>query len=275
MANIKTQQQRLRDIQLEILEIIDSLCRENNLHYSLYAGTLLGAVRHQGFIPWDDDLDVCMPRDDYEKFLYLWEDKDHPGFILQNKNNTPSFTQSFSKIRKDHTAYLQYEWEKGRYHTGIFVDIFPVDRCPESFLKQKRFQWQCMKYQLYTREFVPPKSSLLIKIVSKAFLILTSPNKRQKYRGVFEHKLMDIYSHNDLPIIFIESMSTLRLVYPNDLLKDYIDMSFEKKEYQCIARWDEYLKLKYGDYMTLPPKEERIWKHNQLIIDFDHNYEEG
>ena len=103
----KTQQQKLWDVQLDILNLIDQVCSKNDLQYSLYAGTLLGAVRHKGFIPWDDDLDICMPREDYEKFLKIWKDEDHPGYILQNKRNTPLFTQSFTKIRKDHTTFLQ------------------------------------------------------------------------------------------------------------------------------------------------------------------------
>ncbi len=116
--NERVTQRKLWDIQLEILDVIDLICRKNGLRYSLYAGSLLGAVRHQGYIPWDDDLDICMPREDYERFLDIWKDKDHPGYIMQNKHNTPSFTQSFTKIRKDHTTFLQYEWEK--------IDIIPV-----------------------------------------------------------------------------------------------------------------------------------------------------
>lgn len=268
------QQQKLWDVLLDILDIIDEVCKENDLHYSLYAGTLLGAVRHQGFIPWDDDLDICMPRDDYEKFIEKWNNQDHPGYILQNKRNTPSFTQSFSKIRKDHTTFLQFEWEKDRYHTGIFVDIFPVDRCPSSYLQQHLFRWRCMKYQLYTREFVPPKASLPTRMVSVILLALTTSKNRQAYRSRFENKLKILFSHSELPTVAIESMATINQTFPNDLLNDYEDLPFEGKKYKCFVQRDVYLTLKYGQYMQLPPEEERVWKHDHLIIDFDQNYGE-
>ena len=272
--NTEIQRRKLWDIQLDILNIIDQVCRENNLHYSLYAGTLIGAVRHQGFIPWDDDLDICMPRKDYESFLEIWEDQDHPGYILQNKRNTHSFTQSFSKIRKDHTTFLQYDWEKERYHTGIFVDIFPIDRCPVSFLRQRFFFWKCMKYQLYTREFTPPKASILTKTVSRVLLSLSSSDGRKKYRERFEQELNRLYAHTDFPVVAIETTASMKQIYSNDLPDEYIDLLFEGKEYQCFSKWDEYLKLKYGDYMELPSEKERVWKHSQLIIDFNHNYGE-
>ena len=267
----ESKQQELWDIQINILNVIDQVCKENDLHYSLYAGTLLGAVRHQGFIPWDDDLDVCMPRNDYEKFLMLWKDEDHPGYILQNKRNTPSFTQSFSKIRKDNTTFLQYEWEKGRYHTGIFVDIFPIDRCPASSLKQIHFCWQCMKYQLFTREFVPPKASFLVRAVSRAFLFLTSKFGRQKYRNYFEKKLINLFNNSEFPIVTIETTDELKKRYPNNLTDNYVEILFEGKKYPCFSQWDKFLRIQYGDYLKLPPEEERIWKHNHLTIDFNHN----
>lgn len=270
----KIQQQELWGIQLEILDVIDKVCRDNDLHYSLYAGSLIGAVRHKGFIPWDDDLDICMPRGDYEEFLKIWKEQEHLGYILQNKRNTPSFTQSFSKIRKDHTAFLQYEWEKGRYHTGIFVDIFPIDRCPTSFLKLCLFHWKCMKYQLFTREFHPAEASLQVKMVSKFLLVTTSKNKRKKYRDRFEQELIKLYNDPELPTTTIETVSEMKKTYPNDLTNNYVNLSFNGREYQCFSQWDKFLSLKYGDYMKFPPEEKRTWKHEHLIIDFDRNYGE-
>ena len=272
--NTEVQHRKLWDAQLEILDILDQMCRQNGLHYSLYAGTLIGAVRHQGFIPWDDDLDICMPRKDYEEFLKIWKDQDHPGYVLQNKRNTPSFTQSFSKIRKDHTTFLQFEWEKGRYHTGIFVDIFPIDRCPVSFLKRRFFFWKCMKYQLFTREFTPPKASILTKTVSRVLLALSSSEGRQKYRKHFEQELNRFYADTGLPTVAIETMTSMKRIYSNDMTDNYTDLLFEGKKYQCFSKWDEFLKSKYGDYMKFPPEKERVWKHSHLIIDFNHNYGE-
>ena len=112
---------KLQLTQLDILKVFDKFCREHDLHYSLYAGSLLGAVRHKGFIPWDDDLDVCMSRADYDRLIALWEQAQPKGYILQNKENSPNFWQSFSKIRKDHTTFLQGQREVSHWHlSGYF-----------------------------------------------------------------------------------------------------------------------------------------------------------
>lgn len=117
----------------EILDVIDKICRDNNLRYSLAYGTLIGAVRHKGFIPWDDDIDLMMPREDYEKLLSVWESQAPKGYILQNSRTDPDFTQNFTKIRKDGTTFLQEESERTKnYHKGIFVDIFPETEWPQA-----------------------------------------------------------------------------------------------------------------------------------------------
>ena len=265
---------QLQLIQLEILNVIDRFCRENDIHYSLYAGTLLGAVRHQGFIPWDDDLDICMSREEYDRFIRIWEEKHPDGYILQNKENAPSFSSSFSKIRKDHTCFLQFESEIRRYHTGIFVDVFPIDRMPEGRLNSKIFQYRCLKYQLLTREYVPTEGSSLQKAFSKIILGLSSKKKRPDQRKRLLARITRYNSDASLPAVAIEIMKTIRTPLPADFMTEFTDIDFEGKRFMSSALWDEYLTAKFGDYMKLPPESERVWRHHPIILDFEHNYDE-
>ena len=265
---------RLQLTQLEILKIIDAFCKKHDIRYSLYAGTLLGAVRHKGFIPWDDDLDICMSRKEYNRFLKAWEEDPQEGYLLQNKDNTPAFNPSFSKIRKDHTTFLQYEFERGSYHTGIFVDIFPIDRIPEGKLKEKQFLWDCMRYQLYTREFVPPEASAPVKAVSSFLLKIKSPEARKKAREQLLKKITRNNDNQELSTVAIETTRTMDRKLPKDLMDSFTELEFEGGKFLCIAKWHEYLEVKFGDYMQLPPEEEQVWRHHPIILDFEHNLDE-
>lgn len=268
---------RLRTLQLtqlEMLKIFDSFCKEHSLCYSLYAGTLLGAVRHRGFIPWDDDLDVCMARNEYERFIALWQEVPHPGYILQNKENTPTFSQSFTKLRKDHTTFLESMEEAGAYHTGIFIDIFPIDRIPSRRSLRWIFKWNCMKYQLLTREYIPPRSGAIIHFACALVMLCTPKQYRATARQKLLRKITQYDGNNTLETIAIEVMSTINCPMAANMLSDYTYLPFEDGEFMCFAGWDEYLRRKYNDYMQLPPEKERTWKHHPILIDFEHNYEE-
>lgn len=259
---------------LEILKVYDAFCKKHGLKYSLCYGTLLGAVRHNGFIPWDDDLDVCMTRSDYNRFIMLWEKELPQGYVLQNKENSKFFDQSFSKIRKNHTTFLQDEHEIGTRHTGIFLDIFPMDKMPKSKLKRTFFKWNCMKYQLLTREFVPPKSNVLIKCGSRLILLCTPYGKRSAVREKLLTKITKYNGDENLENVFIETMSTLNTCFSPDIADTYVELPFEGEMFMCYAKWDEMLRNMYGDYMKLPPENERVWTHHPIVIDFEHNYEE-
>jgi len=272
--NMESKLRRLQLTQLEILKVFDRFCREHNLKYSLYAGSLLGAVRHKGFIPWDDDLDVCMPRSDYEQLIILWEQNKPEGYVLQNKENSPSFPQSFTKIRKDHTTFLQSKKEIGRYHTGIFLDVFPIDRMPNGLLNQSVYKWNCMKYQLYTRGFVPPKGNAIIKAGCALLLACMPESLREKSRNRCLKQLTKYNDRHDFQTVAIETMSSILKPFPSDMLDEYTELPFENGEFMCFADWDEHLRRKFGDYMQLPPEEERGWKHHPILIDFERNYEE-
>lgn len=268
---------KLRKIQLtqlEMLKIFDSFCREHGLHYSLYAGTMLGAARHRAFIPWDDDLDVCMPRKEYNRFIALWQENPHHGYILQNKENTPAFSQSFTKLRKDHTTFLQSESEAGEYHTGIFIDIFPIDRIPRGKMPRWIFKWNCMKYQLLTREFVPPKSNFTVRSACALILACIPKKQRASVRSELLKKITQYDNNESLETVAIEIISTINCPLSANLFDKYVNISFEDGEYMCVADWDGYLRRKYGNYMQLPPEKDRVWKHHPILIDFEHNYEE-
>ena len=260
--------QRVWEIELKILDHIDRFCKDNKLKYSLAYGTLLGAVRHGGFIPWDDDVDIIMPRYDYELLVSSWN---IPGYILQNKRTNGDFDQNFTKIRKDHTTFIQFEFEKQvSYHTGIFVDIFPADRvAPNALARKAQYIYGAMNL-LYTREHISGEKSSIIERV----LLAVPHNTRLKIQKQFENKLQ---KWNNIETEFMNA-STLRelcVYFPSDLFDEMIDIEFEGKKYMCTRKYDAFLKSYYGDYMQLPPEEERVLMHHPLVVDFDHNYTEN
>ncbi len=265
---------KLQITELEILKIIDSFCRSHKIPYSLYAGTLLGAVRHQGFIPWDDDLDICMTRNNYNRFIKLWLKEGPEGYIILNKDLNPNFQHSFTKIRKDHTTFLQNDSERGKYHTGIFVDIFPIDRIPNRRVKRILFIYDCLFYQLYTREYAPPLAGNAIIFAAAIILKITNANIRRILRKRHFNRIIRYNRNEDLPMIAIETTKTLKQILPSDNMSSYVEMPFEDMTCMCFAKWDDYLKIKFGEYMKLPPIEEQGWKHHPIILDFEKNLDE-
>lgn len=271
-ANISTIE-LVRDVELEILDVIHTICIEHNLTYSLGYGSLLGLVRHGGFIPWDDDIDIIMPRRDYDKLLALWKEVAPDNFILQVPGLQPDLTNNFAKICKDHTTYLQCEADRTKaFHKGIFVDIFPADHAaPNTWSRTVQFCFQAINL-LFSRGY-PSPTGHLIGLCER--ILLRLPKKFHAPLGNWATKESQKWnSHACGGYIFPCTIRSCKKTYPPNLFQNVIAVPFHGRQYLAIVESDAFLRTEYGDYMQLPPEEERTWKHHPILIDFEHNYEE-
>lgn len=247
--------EEIKEIELGILVKFDEICRENNLEYSLAYGTMLGAVRHHGFIPWDDDIDVFMKRDDYEKFLKLkYQDE---KFEVKSYRYSKNYYYPFSKMI-DKSTYLCESW-RAEKDMGVYIDIFPLDYCDMLNDKElKRIEKSVTIAYLLGHKFSHHKE-LSIKYFLKLFLLLvTYPFKRQIIRSVEKRcckkkdgdycsMLLQLGSAND----FMKA----------DLFHKTEDIDFENKVFKVYSTYDEILTDNYGNYMQLPPVEKRVSNH--------------
>lgn len=262
---------KVKQTELEILQIVHDFCLENNIKYSLAYGTMIGAIRHKGFIPWDDDIDIFMLREDYDRFINIWQQNHPEGYILENKDTNRKYTQSFTKIRKDNTTFLQKGEENVKYHTGIFIDVFPMDRIANNrFLQKINFINVCF-YFLFCREFASEHDGKLMNVICNIILGLV-PKTKYPYKRVKYLEKITRYNNTNNLLVSYDTFSDAKIFFDRDLFENLVEVEFENHHFLCFQKHEEFLVKQYGDYMQLPPEEERTWKHHPILIDFEHNY---
>ena len=249
----------LRAVQLDELELlceVDRICRKRGINYRIVAGTLLGAVRHGGFIPWDDDADVAFLREEYEQFRSACETElDTSKFYFQDHRTTPGYRWGYGKLRRKGTEFVRLNQEHMSYEQGIFIDIFPYDNVPDNMLLRRL---HCFKCFLYRKAFWSEVGWRNAKGWERiAYLLLRKIPAAWLYRG------FDRFIENSNKR---ESKWIRILTFPTPT-KDYgykrkwaygiSDFLFEGVLLCGVAEYDEYLTFKFGDYMTLPPENER------------------
>ena len=274
MENPKVRIEDIWKAELAILDAVDRFCAAHGLRYSLAYGTLLGAVRHKGFIPWDDDVDIMMPREDYDRFAALWEAEPPEGFVLDRCEFHSGSSNNFSKVRKDHTTFLQFDTERtNSRHKGIYMDVFPGDRvAPGRFSRRVQYV-DFLLNLLYNRGYSSGTGGA--REWGEKLLLKLIPKKKQLALSLFFGRRSRRWNQRASgEYVFPSTFRDCRIYYPADLFEDLERIPFQGKAFSAIRDRELALRLEYGDYMQLPPEEERVWKHHPIIVDFERNYEE-
>lgn len=261
---------RLQKATLLILEAIDTVCRKNNIRYFICGGTLLGYVRHGGFIPWDDDIDIGMLRSDYEKFLQCAGDQLGEAFFLQTRESDPLIPYLFSKVRMNDTEYITKYNEKRDFHKGICIDVFPFDAIPNNREElqvhkvevneaAKQHHWVA-NHQLPYIEQVPEASSSFRTKFSR----FVCNRQRKKYWNKSLVETQRAYDavvkkyNNDKTCNYVASFTpTYTMVRLDDLLP-FRDVDFEGLIVMVPQHPEVFLQMQYGDYKALPMPHARI-----------------
>lgn len=265
------QEGELRRLQLKTLEMLvffRDYCEEKGLTFMLCGGCCIGALREGGFLPWDDDADVFMPREDYERLAREWEG--HERYALLHPGEGGSYGNAFTTLVDTATTCLREQTKDRAMPHGIALDIFPLDGCPTGW-RRLRQKWNAMLFSLFVTEVVPQKHGRLIALGSRTLLgLVRSPARRQRVWRRAERRM------SRFPIAGCERITELcagphymQKEYPKAAFAGVVWRDFEGERMPLPAGYDDYLTLAFGDYMTPPPPGKRIPEHDIVFLDLE------
>lgn len=255
--------QELKDIEFEILKVFDAFCKENNIRYFFAYGTLLGAIRYKKFIPWDDDVDVLVPREDYDRLLTLF--KDTEKYRMFAFERTPEYRFPFAKICDMTTRKDEFGHNNG-IELGVDIDIFPLDNWDNDLEKAKqeaKYIGKNMKYLGFSKlkkadsvnpvkRFIKGIVMMFCKLLGSGYYlkkIMKASNKpAQKGSAYVGCKTWCVYG--------------ARGIHRAEVFADSVEIEFEGEKFPAPIGWDEYLTDLYGDYLPEPPKEKQKTHHS-------------
>lgn len=265
----------LQDKMLDIFKYYKGICEKLNLNYWAGTGTCLGAVRHGGFIPWDDDMDIYMPRYDYEELWKKWKSvSDNPNYKLCRTSRYKNYRHRAMQIVDLRTTFINERCANEDIEHGVYIDIIPMDACAPSLISRASQVYNTVLYSIYNIQIPPDFQGGKLMRFGTNFLLdlVKNPNRRykiwkraEKRLSHFDTRTSDTYT--DLYIYFWMIFKPMPAKWFNTK-----EVPFEDTVIRIPVGYDSYLKILYGDYMQLPPEKDRIVKHHTVKIDIDHPY---
>ena len=263
-----------RNLQLKILEIvkdIDALCKKNNIEYYITYGSCLGAVRHGGFIPWDDDFDIMLKFEDYQKFIEVCKEQlDKSKYFVQTPETDPNYYLSFAKIRNINTTLIE-EANKGiDIVNGIYIDVFPLVGYPNNKLQQAIFNINrafalSANINVINNKFLKFIFRIILKLFGKQNILKYCTKQCTKYPCSKCNKLISVFDGDGIDVNLTTSAILGRPKY----------VPFEDTMLPIPQNYDEFLSNVYGDYMKIPSQEQiEFSTHTPYILDLEHSYDE-
>lgn len=269
---VTTERKKLWGVILDLVVEFDRVCRKHSIRYYLDGGSLLGAIRHGGFIPWDDDIDVAMPREDYEKFIRLTADFKAPYF-LQTPLTDPESFYSYAKIRNCNTTGVAEMFKYQNFNHGIWMTIFPLDKfsinktCEEAYAKICQLTYENSTYMRMKNPNLDEKNKLRVRNYS-------GRNPLDTYMEI--NRLASQFNTEETDYwgtLTITIREFKRKALPRKAYEQVRYQQFENLKLPIPFDYDTVLTLEYGDYMKIPPIEEQVG-HDGSLFDADKPYTE-
>ncbi len=264
---------RLQLMQLDILKEVKRVCDLHGFQFYIMNGTCLGAIRHQGAIPWDDDIDIGMYAEDFDRFIKCQNDFDSKYFI-QTIETDPEFRTMIARVRLAGTTIIEEEFKDCDINAGVFIDIYPLFGYPENKVAAQIRSWESLLYRLMLADSAPKNHGKGAKIVGN--LIHTVIPKSAK-KGIIRsiHRKLRSEPDDSRYVAFLYGMDVSvfhTIKYDRSWFGVPSMVKYEDMMLPAPTDWDSYLKIRYNDYMQLPPPEKRNSYHSFLFVDLDHSY---
>ena len=265
----------LQDKLLEILKYVDGLCENNGLTYYAAFGTCLGAIRHKGFIPWDDDLDIYMPRNDYEKLWNVWHQISYDErYKLCRTDKEKNYHHRVMQVVDTTTTFINKRCVNEDIEHGVYIDIMPIDGAAPNKVSQLFQAYNAIIFSVYNIQVEPEFHGNKLMEVGTRFLLNLVKNPDTRYRlWKKAQRKMTKYNPQEAKK-YLDFHNYFKLLFkpmPADWFEP-IRVDFEDTTICIPSGYDNYLSLVYGDYMQLPPEQKRTIQHNTVKIDLGTPY---